>query len=349
MNILREPFGTAGNGQEVFLFTLSNCAHPRNMIVKITNYGGIITSIIVPDKQGKLADVALGFYSLEDYRKKHPYFGAIIGRFGNRIAGGKFRLNDREYILVKNDGKNHLHGGKTGFDKVVWDAEEIRNPKEVGLKLTYLSKDGEEGYPGNLTTVVQYLLNDQNELIIRYEAKTDKPTVVNLTNHTYFNLAGEGSGDILGHQIQINADYYTAVGKGLIPTGQLKPVKDSLFDFTVPRAIGARIKDIKPGYDHNYVLNQNKPGELIQAAKVTEPVSGRIMEVWTTQPGMQFYTGNFLTGKLKGKLGRKYHKHGAFCLETQHYPDSPNHPDFPSTVLNPGETYRQETIYKFIV
>jgi aldose 1-epimerase len=345
MNILKEPFGTAANGQEIFLFTLSN----QSMIVKITTYGGIITSIIIPDKRGKLADVALGFYSLENYLKKHPFFGAIIGRYGNRIAGGKFGLNGVQYTLAKNDGKNHLHGGRIGFDKVVWDAEEIRTAKEIGVKLTYLSKDGEEGYPGNLTTVVQYLLSDQNELILRYEAKTDKPTVVNLTNHTYFNLAGEGSGDILTHEIKINADNITAVGKGLIPTGELMPVKGSPFDFTTSQAIGARIKEIKLGYDHNYVLNLNKPGELTPAAKVYEPESGRIMEVSTTEPGMQFYTGNFLNGKLKGKLGRFYHKHGAFCLETQHFPDSPNHPEFPSTVLNPGETYRQETIYKFSV
>lgn len=345
MNILKEPFGTAPNGQEVFLFTLSN----QSMIVKITTYGGIITSIIVPDKRGKLADVALGFYGLESYLKKQPFFGAIIGRYGNRIAGGKFGLNGVEYTLAKNDGKNHLHGGKVGFDKVVWNAEEIKTAKEVGVKLTYLSKDGEEGYPGNLTTAVQYLLNDQNELIIRYEAKTDKPTVVNLTNHTYFNLKGEGSGDILTHEIKINADKITAVGKGLIPTGELTPVKGSPFDFTSSQAIGARIKEIKFGYDHNYVLNQQKPGELTPAVKVYEPESGRIMEVSTTEPGLQFYTGNFLNGKLKGKMGRFYHKHGAFCLETQHFPDSPNHPEFPSTVLNPGETYRQETIYKFSV
>jgi aldose 1-epimerase len=345
MNILKEPFGTPINGQEVFLFTLSN----QRMIVKITTYGGIITSIIVPDRRGKLADVALGFYSLESYLKKPPYFGAIIGRYGNRIAGGKFTLNGVEYILAKNDGKNHLHGGKIGFDKVIWAAEAIETPKEVGVKLTYLSKDGEEGYPGNLATMVQYLLNDQNELIIRYEARTDKPTVVNLTNHTYFNLAGEGSGDILGHEIQINADSYTAVAKGLIPTGELKAVSGTPFDFTTPKTIGARIQEIKNGYDHNYVLNQKKPGELTPAAQVHEPVSGRKLEVFTTEPGIQFYTGNFLNGKLKGKSGRRYQKHGAFCLETQHFPDSPNHPEFPTTVLNPGETYRQETIYKFSV
>lgn len=310
-------------------------------------YGGIITSIMVPDKQAKLDDVALGFNTLESYLKKHPFFGAIIGRYGNRIARGKFVLNGGEYILARNDGKNHIHGGKLGFDKVVWEAQEIKSPTEVGVKLTYLSKDGEEGYPGNLTTTVNYLLNDQNELIIRYEAETDKPTVINLTNHTYFNLAGEGSGDILGHKIKINADSYTAVAKGLIPTGELTAVKGSPFDFTTPQTIGARIKELKGGYDHNYVLNQKSPGTLAQAAQVYEPVSGRVMEVLTTEPGIQFYTGNFLNRKLKGKSARKYQKQGAFCLEAQHYPDSPNHPQFPSTVLNPGETYRQETIYKF--
>ncbi len=346
MIIQKESFGTTKNGQEIFIFTVSNQNH---ITVKIMTYGGIITSIMAPDKQGKLADVTLGFNNLENYLKKHPYFGAIIGRYGNRIAEGEFALNGAEYTLAKNDGKNHIHGGKFGFDKVVWEAQEIKGPKEVGVKLTYLSKDGEEGYPGNLTTTVHYLLNDQNEIIIRYEAVTDKPTVVNLTNHTYFNLAGEGSGDVLGHEITINADSYTLVAKGLIPTGELKSVTGSPFDFTTPKTIGARIKEVKGGYDHNYVLNQKSPGTLTHAAKVYEPVSGRVLEVRTTEPGIQFYTGNFLNGKLKGKSGRKYRKHGAFCLETQHFPDSPHQPGFPSTVLNPGETYRQETIYKFSV
>ncbi len=345
MNIAKEPFGKLKDGREVSLFTLSN---RRNTAVKITNYGGIITSISTPDQNGKLADIVLGFNTLDEYLTEHPYFGAIIGRYGNRIAKGRFVLNETEYHLAINDGENHLHGGLVGFDKVVWDTEELRDDDAVGIGLTYLSKDGEEGYPGNLHTTVTYLLNDQNELAISYEASTDQPTVINLTNHAYFNLAGEGSGDILDHEVIINADRYTAVSDDLIPTGELISVKDSAMDFSGATKIGAGIGKVKGGYDHNYVLNKTS-NELSTAAKVFEPKSGRILEVFTTEPGVQFYTGNFLNQTLTGKTGERYGKHAGFCLEAQHFPDSPNHPEFPSTLLNPGDLYQQVTIYKFSV
>lgn len=344
MNLSKEAYGRLNDGKEVSLFTLQN----RHMTVRIITYGGIITSILIPDQNGKTDDVVLGFNSLADYLGGHPYFGALIGRYGNRIAKGKFTLNGKEYRLAVNDGENHLHGGLVGFDKVVWDAEEIRNEAEIGIRLTYLSKDGEEGYPGNLRTTVTYLLNDQNELAIVYEATTDQPTVVNLTNHAYFNLAGEGSGNILNHEVMINADRYTAVSADLIPTGELVSVKGTAMDFSAPKKIGAEIHQVKGGYDHNYVLNK-AGNELSFAAKVFEPKSGRTLEVFTTEPGVQFYTGNFLDGTLTGKAGKPYGRHAGFCLETQHFPDSPNRPEFPSTQLNPGELYRQKTIYKFSV
>lgn len=345
MIITKEPFGELKDGQEVSLFTLEN---RRNLTVKIITYGGIITSILTPDQKGKPDDIVLGFNSLEDYLGKHPYFGALIGRYGNRIAKGKFSLNGKEYRLAVNDGENHLHGGLVGFDKVVWDAEELRDDAEVGVRLSYLSKDGEEGYPGNLHTTVTYLLNDQNELKIAYKAATDQPTVVNLTNHAYFNLAGAGSGDILDHEIMINAHRYTAITDDLIPTGELKPVQGSALDFTTVKRIGADINKVKGGYDHNYVLDK-AGNELTLAAKVFEPKSGRILEVFTTEPGIQFYTGNFLDGTLTGKEGKPYGKYAGFCLETQHFPDSPNQPGFPGTLLNPGDLYQQVTIYKFSV
>ncbi len=346
MNIGKEPFGRTGDGREVMLYTLHN---DGDVTVKIITYGGIITSLQAPDKEGKTADLVLGFNTLEEYLGAHPYFGAIVGRYANRIAGGRFVLNGTEYKLAMNEGKCHLHGGNTGFDKVVWDAEELKNGKAVGVRLSYLSKDGEEGYPGNLEVTVTYQLNNENELVIEYEAVTDKPTIINLTNHSYFNLRGEGSGDILGHEIMINADQYTVIDENLLPTGEIAPVKGSPLDFTEARPIGARIGELAGGYDHNYVLNKAQPDELSLAARVCDPESGRILEVFTTQPGMQFYTSNFLDGSLVGKSGRPYHKYAAFCLETQHFPDSPNQKHFPSTVLNPGATYRQKTIYKFSV
>lgn len=345
MNITKELFGMSKDGQEVLLFTLSNRNH---LSVKITNYGGIITSIMAPDRNGKLADVILGFDNLDAYLGEHPYFGALIGRYGNRIAKGRFSLNGKEYRLAVNDGENHLHGGLVGFDKVIWEATELTTDNEVGLRLTYLSKDGEEGYPGNLSVKVEYRLNDRNELAISYEATTDQPTVVNLTNHAYFNLAGEGSGDVLDHEVMINAQRYTAVSADLIPTGELKSVVGSALDFSSPQKIGARIGEVKGGYDHNYVLDKTGK-ELSLAAKVLEPKSGRVLEVFTTEPGVQFYTGNFLDGTLIGKAGKPYGKQAGFCLETQHFPDSPNQPGFPSTRLNPGELYQQLTIYKFSV
>lgn len=345
MNIKKELFGKSNDGKEVMQYTLTN---RHNLTVKIITYGGIVTSIQVPDKDGKIDDIVLGFNTLQEYQAEHPYFGVIAGRYANRIANGRFVLNGAQYELAVNDGNNHLHGGIVGFDKVVWDSTEIKENDAVGVQLFYLSKDGEEGYPGNLRTTVKYLLTNQNELVIEYEAVTDKQTVVNLTNHSYFNLSGEGSGDILGHEIMVNADKYTAIDEGSIPTGELKTVKNSPFDFTVARPIGGRIDEIGLGYDHNYVLNK-KNNELSLAAKVYEPKSQRKMEVYTTEPGMQFYTSNYLDGTLKGKSGNIYDKHCALCLETQHYPDSPNYPEFPTTVLNPGETYRQKTVYKFFI
>jgi aldose 1-epimerase len=346
MSITKIYFGKTNDGQAVDLYTLTN-AH--KMVVKITNYGGIVTSIMAPDKNGKLGDVVLGFDTLEKYLEGHPYFGAIVGRYGNRIAKGQFTLTGVKYKLAANNGENHLHGGINGFDKVVWKAKEIKKENEVGVRLSYLSKDGEEGYPGNLSTVVTYTLTNDNELKIHYEAETDNPTPVNLTHHSYFNLGGAGSGDILGHMLTLHANRYTPVDEGLIPTGELKRVKDTPMDFTSPTQIGKRIHEVKGGYDHNYVLNNwtaSQPS-LRLAAKVKESVSGRVMEVWTTEPGIQFYSGNFLDGTITGKKGNVYHKHYGFCLETQHFPDSPNKPNFPSVILEPGEKYTHITIYKF--
>ncbi|NIM12370.1 MAG: galactose-1-epimerase [Candidatus Aminicenantes bacterium] len=346
MSITKTFFGKTGGGQAVDLYTLTNA---NKMAVKITNYGGIVTSIMVPDKNGELDDVVLGFDTLETYLEGHPYFGAIVGRYGNRIAKGQFTLKGVTYKLAANNGENHLHGGIKGFDKVVWKAKEIKKENEVGVRLSYLSKDGEEGYPGNLSAVVTYTLTNDNELKIHYEAETDKPTPVNLTHHSYFNLGGAGSGDVLGHVLTLHADRYTPVDVGLIPTGELKPVKDTPMDFTTPTAIGKRIHEVKGGYDHNYVLNnwdESQPS-LRLAARVKEPISGRVMEVWTTEPGMQFYSGNFLDGTITGKKGKVYHKHYGFCLETQHFPDSPNKPNFPSTILEPGKEYTHTTVYTF--
>jgi aldose 1-epimerase len=331
------------------LFTLTNA---NNVKVDITNFGGKVVSLWVPDRAGVLGDVVLGYDSAVQYIGGNLYFGALIGRYGNRIAQGKFTIDGTEYQLAKNNGENSLHGGPGGFHNVFWEATLSEDKRSVVL--TYLSKDGEEGFPGNLTAKVIYTLTDSNELIIDYEATTDKPTIVNLTNHSYFNLAGEGNGDILGHEMMINADRFCVVDAGLIPTNELRPVAGTLFDFLQPHTIGERINGddqqlkLGRGYDHNYVLNKSG-GELSLAAKVHEPTSGRIMEVWTTEPGIQFYTGNFMDGKDIGKGGKSYGYRTAFCLEAQHHPDSPNHPDFPSTVLRPGEVYKQQTIYKFLV
>ncbi|MCX6258068.1 MAG: galactose mutarotase [Bacteroidia bacterium] len=341
--VTKELFGKLPDGRSADIYTLVN---NHGMIARITNYGGIVTSLMTPDKNGKLADVVLGYDRLEDYLKDSPYFGAIVGRYGNRIAGGKFSLDGVEYTLARNNGPNHLHGGIRGFDKVLWDAESFQNETGVGLKLTYLSKDGEEGYPGNLRVTVIYNLTNKNELSISYEAETDKATPVNITHHGYFNLAGAGNGDILGQELTINAGRYTVVDNTLIPTGELRDVKNTPMDFLSPHKIGERIGQVDGGYDHNYVLD-NWDGTLHMAAIVDEPVSGRMMEVLTTEPGVQFYSGNFLNGSNIGKGGKAYQKHAGFCLETQHFPDSPNHPDFPSVILLPGKKYHHFTVYRF--
>jgi len=347
MEIKKESFGQTADGTPVHLYTLTN---DRGLEVKITNYGGIIVSVITPDRAGKPGDVTLGFDTLAEYVEKSPYFGCITGRFANRIAQGKFTLNGVEYTLPQNNGPNSLHGGLKGFDKVVWSAQEFENDRGVGLTLTYLSPDGEEGYPGNLSVTVVYTLTNDNELKLDYAATTDQPTVVNLTNHAYFNLAG--TGDILGHELLLKADKITPIDDTLIPTGDLRSVAGTPLDFRQPTAVGARIEQddeqlrLAGGYDHNFVLD-NLDGKLVLAARVKEPTTGRVLEVYTTEPGIQFYSGNFLDGTITGKGGTVFHKRTGFCLETQHYPDSPNQPSFPSTALNPGEKYSQTTIFKF--
>jgi len=346
VKLTSEPWSKTVAGEPVELYTLTNA---KGAEVKITNYGGIVVSIRVPDRTGKFDDVVLGFDTIDGYLGKHPHFGALIGRYGNRIGKARFTLNGIEYTLAKNNGENHLHGGIRAFDMLVWKAKEAPGQS---LELSYLSKDGEEGYPGNLSTTVSYTLTDNNELKINYAATTDKDTIVNLTNHSYFNLAGQGEGDVLGHQVTIQADRFTPVDKTLIPTGELRSVEGTPFDFRTPKTIGERIdgKDeqliIGGGYDHNFVLNHGG-GSLEVAAKVVEPKSGRVMEVLTTEPGMQLYTGNFLDGTIHGKWGKMYPRRGAFCMETQHYPDSPNKPNFPSVVLKPGARYQSTTIYRF--
>ena len=345
MHITNSQFGLMPDGERIEIFSLAN---DQAMEVRIINYGGIITSIKVPDRDGKIDDVVLGHDSLEGYLNRSRYFGALIGRFANRIARGRFTLNGTGFQLAINNGHNHLHGGLRGFDKIVWEAQEI----DEGVQLNYLSKDTDEDYPGNLNATVTYRLNDANELRIDYYATTDRDTIINLTNHSYFNLAG--SGTILNHELQIEADAFTPIDETLIPTGEIRNVKGTPLDFTSPTAIGARIGNpdqqlrLAGGYDHNFVL-RGDPGRLRTAARVYEPQTGRMMEVFTTQPGLQFYSGNFLDGTLVGKSGRAYTKHSGCCFEAQHFPDSPNQPDFPSTVLRPGEKYHHTTIYRFSV
>jgi aldose 1-epimerase len=340
------PFGELKDGTSISLYTMTN---GKGVTMKVMNYGGIITSLHVPDKDGKPVDVILGYDSLAAYEKQNPFFGALVGRYGNRIGKGKFTLDGKEYSLVKNNNGNHLHGGTKGFDKVVWKIEESRSDDGVALKLSYLSKDMEEGYPGNLNTEVIYTLTRDNTIRFDYKATTDKKTIVNLTQHTYFNLNG-GKADILGHEVAINADRFVAVDEQLIPTGELEPVENTPFDFRKPVAIGARInaehEQIKfgKGYDHCWVLN----GEgLKQAALVYDSISGIEMTLRTTEPGVQFYTGNFLNGSLTGKNNVVYNQRTGFCLETQHFPDSPNKREFPSVVLEPGQTYKSQTSYQF--
>ncbi len=316
--------------------------------IHVTNYGGIVTKILTKNKSGAIGDIALGFDKAEDYEKnpQHPYFGALIGRYGNRIAKGRFTLDGKEYKLAVNNGPNHLHGGIKGFDKVFWDTKQEGNK----LTLSYTSKDGEEGYPGNLKVTVTYELNDKDEWKIDYLAETDKATPLNLTQHTYWNLSADKGSTILDHELMINADEITVVDKDLTPTGELKKVSKTVMDFTKPKVIGLDIAKVTEGggFDHNWVL-RGKMGELRQAATLYHPKSGRFMEVLTTEPGIQFYSGNFLDGKLTGKNGDAYVKNDGLCLETQHYPDSPNHPNFPSTILRPGNKYTSTTVYKFSV
>ena len=348
----QETFGEV-DGEEVTLYTLLN---GNGMVVKVMDYGGIIQSLKVPDSDGDIEDVVLGFDSLDKYVEKSPYFGAIVGRYANRIAGGTFTLDGKTYQLPINNEPGgmpcSLHGGKKGFDSVVWNSTTVEKDDMAGVRLSYLSEDGEQGYPGNLDVTVTYWLTPDNDLRVVYEAETDKATPINVSQHSYFNLAGEGDGKVLDHLLMLNASHYTPVNKGLIPTGEIAPVKGTPFDFTEPHAIGERIDaehkqiELGGGYDHNFVLDHKK-GEMGLAARVVEPDSGRVMEVYTDQPGVQFYSGNFLDGSLVGKSGQKYVKRGAFCLETQHYPDSPNHPDFPSTILRPGETFETETVFEF--
>ena len=341
--IKRSDFGTV-DGKPVYLYTLTNAKGDE---VKITNYGGIVTSWISPDKNGKRSSIVLGFDSLSGYLAKPPYFGAIVGRYGNRIAKGRFKIGDSTYSLAVNNGSNHLHGGLKGFDKQVWEAT-VANDSVPVLSLSYLSKDMEEGYPGNLKVNVVYTLTDDDALQIEYTAETDKPTVLNLTNHSYFNLTGDHRNTILDHKMMIKADYYTPVDTGLIPTGELKAVKGTPFDFNTPEKIGTRIAQTggnPVGYDHNYALKRSD-NSLQQVVTVTDSLSGRKLELFTTEPGVQFYTGNFLDGSIKGSDGVPFNKNTGFCLETQHFPDSPNQPKFPSVLLKPGEKFHSITKYK---
>jgi aldose 1-epimerase len=347
----RKPFGKMPAGESVELFTFTRAGAPT---VTVTNLGGHIVSITAPGRDGKLADVTLGYRDFAGYLGDTSYFGCLVGRYANRIAKGRFSLDGKSYALATNNGPNSLHGGPAGFQKRVWSPKVVSGPEGDALELTYVSKDGEEGYPGTLTAKVVYSLRADGGLAIDYTATTDAPTIVNLTNHAYFNLAGEGEGTILGHEMQIEADATTPVDATLIPTGERRPVAGTPFDFRKPVAIGARIdaadEQLKAGggYDHNYVLRGAR-GELRLAARVVEPKSGRVLEVLTTEPGLQFYSGNFLDGKVVGKSGKPYVRRGAFCLEAQHFPDSPNQPGFPPVVLRPGQTSRQTTVYRFSV
>jgi aldose 1-epimerase len=344
--VSRQAFGTTAEGTAVEMFTLRNA---RGTEVRAITYGGIITSIRVPDRQGQLADVVLGFETLEPYLPRHPYFGAIVGRYGNRIGGAQFSLNGHTYKLAANNGPNHLHGGVRGFDKYVWSAEPLSG---AGVAFSRTSADGEEGYPGNVKIRVAYTLTDANALEIDYQATTDKATPINPTQHSYFNLSGHDAGPILGHEVTLYADRFTPVDANLIPTGELAAVEGTPFDFRTPMAVGARIDQphsqlkIAGGYDHNFVLNRKADG-LQPAARVVDPKSGRTLDVATTEPGVQFYTGNFLDGSQKGKGGTVYNRRNGLCLETQHFPDSPNKPAFPTTILKPGETFRSRTVFTF--
>jgi aldose 1-epimerase len=358
--VTRAPFGHLPGGAAIELFTLTNSG---GMEVRTMPYGAIIVSVKVPDRSGRLDDVVLGFETLDGYLGGHPYFGAIVGRYGNRIAKGRFTLEGRTYQLATNNGPNHLHGGVKGFDKVVWQAESFERDGRAGVVYAYTSADGDQGYPGALQVRVTYTLSPSNELTVDYEATADKPTPVNLTQHSYFNLAGDGSGDILGHQLTIDADRFAPVDETLIPTGELASVAGTPLDFRQPTVIGARIDAgdtqlrFGKGYDHNWALNRrggsagadggSKGPALFHAARLVDPKSGRTLDVSTTEPGLQFYSGNFLDGTVTGKSGRVYQRRYGLCLETQHFPDSPNHPEFPSTILRPGERYQSKTVFAF--
>ena len=349
--IEKDVFGTTPDGVRIDRYTLTN---GRGMRARVITYGGIIQSIETPDRHGRTANIALGFNNLADYLERNsPYFGCIAGRYANRIAKGRFTLDGVTYQLNVNNGENHLHGGNVGFDKRVWQASEIREPGAVGVRLTYVSPAGEENYPGTLSVAVSYRLTVRNEIRVDYHATTDAPTIVNLTNHTYFNLAGEGSGDIYDHRLSLDASRYTPVDSTLIPTGSLDPVAGTPMDFRRPTAIGTRIRDnfqqllFGQGYDHNYVLDRHGATSLAPAARVSEPTTGRTVSIRTTEPGIQFYSGNFLDGTLVGTGGHVYRQGDGFALETQHFPDSPNHPSFPSTVLRPGGAYDTTTVYQF--
>lgn len=353
MGIQKTPFGTTPTGQQVDLYTLTNA---NGLELGIITWGGTCTFLKVPDREGNLGDILLGHDSLAGYLTHDtcPYFNALIGRYGNRIGKGKFSIDGTDYTLATNNDENHLHGGDVGFDQKVWSAKPITQDEAVAVELQYTSSDGEEGYPGNLSVTVTYSLTNDNEMRIDYQATTDKPTLCNLTNHNYYNFTC-GARDHLQHELMINADKMTPVDAGLIPTGEMVPVAGTPFDFTRAKAIGKDILADDPqikfggGFDHNFVLNKSQPGELTKAAEAFEPTTGRVMEIWTTEPGVQFYSGNFLDGTITGKGGKVYNLHDGFCLETQHYPDSPNKPDWPTTVLRPGETYRSTTVHKFSV
>lgn len=346
-SVVQVPYGKLKDGREVTLYTLTN---KNGIEVGVINYGGIITTILTPDRNGKKEDIVLGLDSLKHYEEANPFFGCLVGRYGNRIAKGSFKLDGQTYTLAKNNGENHLHGGPRGFDKAFWNIEVVSKADNPSLKLTYLSDDMEEGYPGTLDVEVIYTLTENNELKIDYKATTDKKTIINLTNHTYFNLTGGSKRDVLEHELSIAADRFVPINTTFIPTGELKSVEGTPFDFRTPTAIGARIdaNDTQTknglGYDHCWVFNN--PGDTNPMATAYEPTSGRVLEMTTTEPGVQFYSGNFLSGSAKGK-GVTYNKRFGFCLETEHFPDSPNQPSFPSVVLSPGETYQTTTTYKF--
>jgi len=349
LSVEKTSFGTTRDGEAVELYTLKNA---NGIVAKVITYGAIIESLEVPDKEGHLANVTANCASLTDYEDRSPCFGALIGRYANRIAHGSFSLDGKQVSLPRNAGAHHIHGGARGFNKRVWRAEPLHGSDYVGLRLSYLAKDGEEGYPGNLTCTVVYELNNRNEWRMEYTAQTDKTTVVNLSNHSYWNLAGAQSGTALDHLLTVNADKYLLADADLIPTGDIRSVEGTPVDFRQPHRVGERMAQIKEkqfggGYDHCLVLNHSRPADLVFCAKVTDPKSGRTMEVSTTQPGVQIFTANFQSGAFSGPNGYKYPRHLGLCLETQHFPDSPNHPQFPSTVLKPGETYKEVTVHKF--